>query len=431
MPYKYLGVAETDIPGAAQGSAPAEPAQQSKGYLSELLGSVGGVAKQVGYGGVEALSSLLGFPGYLQEVTSGPQFEQIGKQEARFPRSQEISEFLLRGKRPQPQGTAEETASRFGGNAVISAALAPVTGGLSLIPAAAGAVGAQAGKEIVGEGWPEIIGGLLGNVGTDFVKKGFQGFIKSARTEGSKLQKQYYNEAKPFAAAIKLPSSDVSKAILSVEKEASEKLPVSALKQFRSDIRPLEHLLKSKEISLDKVWNEKIRLNSAIRELENPTPLLKRYYNGTLKSLNTVLQDYGNKNPKFGVPFNEAEDLTRGLNSISTLRKVIEENTDLEKLFSKGGKSAKYLAGGLAAGSYFNPTKLALTTAVGIPGALATRSALRGYDLFANSSQGKKLLAKSLEEAAFGDVTGLAHTLRSITKGIEPKSRYKYLGVAQ
>jgi hypothetical protein len=437
---KYIGMVEPNAEQSSNNQPSQKKAQPQSNVIYDLLSGIGNIGAQGLHGLKEQGSKILGFPGYLQSTAP----EWAKEQQARNFGGNEQAGYLPQaewflekfgGAGPKPEGTLQETARRFGENLAITAPLALATGGASLVPAAAGAIGAQAGKEVGGEGWPEIIGGILGNTSANFVKNGFQGAFKRARQLGESAKNLNYNKVEKLTPDINVRTRDIGKKLLDIEKQAGEQLSHSGRATLSENYKDLEKIIKRPDVSLRNIWLEKKRWNDVINKLPaDTTPKEYHLYNKVGDVLRDTLKEYGEKYPDFGNAFTKAEDLTTGLKAISTFREVLEESTDLKKMFGKGsGALGKLFLAGLGGAGYKFPIATAAGVGVGVPAAYSLRSAARGYDFFANSSEGKKLIAKAVQEASFGDKTGLAHTLNQVGKLFEEKSeekpKAKYVGL--
>jgi hypothetical protein len=148
-------------------------------------------------------------------------------------------------------------------------------------------------------------------------------------------------------------------------------------------------------------------LNALIKEERNP--IARDYYKRAVGSLNDTIQNAAQKNPEFGESWNRAEELFKSINAPSAIRKIIEDNTDLEKILHSP------LAKILTLGSFGYGAK-ALKA---IPVALAARTALRAYELYSRSPHARKILSDIGKYALDDNKKALAFSLRKLEKEVE------------
>jgi hypothetical protein len=368
---------------------------------------------------VESLKQR-GIPNYA-DIAKGPALSDLVQQG-----------IGLSEQQMQPQNLGESFVQRFLPNAITAAAGAKI-GGRPISPAiqsaAAGAGLATAAKGLELGPKAEAVADILGSTGWNLWQSGgFPGQLrKKLRPEMEQAFKKAEEEGKKFH--VKVPEYEK---YLNDEMErlstGNPGIDKTAVRKAINELQGRSNQIQMGKLTPTKLEEQKKHFYSLYNGLKDSTSAADKkladiYYRaggaGT-GELNKIAKEH----PKFGEPYNAAQDLYKGLDAQNKVRGMFERNSDLRNLIKNPKvKTALLGLGGIAVGKPGAIIPVA-TGAAGIAaGTRLGRYAARTYDLFNNSKRARELVAELGVNAIKNNKSAFINNLKALDKEADKVDR--------
>lgn len=274
---------------------------------------------------------------------------------------------------------------------------------------AAGARGLGLGK--LGEAASGATAGIL----FEAVRGGFN--PRKLRKLGETIYKKDYPAARKAAQSIpKQVATDVEKHIQSdINKltKGNSGLFGEEAKMIHRELKKVDNNINFGKLSVQDAWDQKRHLNKLLGS-DKLSKEGNKYIKNAVGSLNGFLKETGTKFPKFGVPFERADDLYKGLHAPSKFRAILEKYTDLEALIKDPLAKTALL---------FQGVGKPLRSAAVAGGALAAREVMRTVDFLTKSRHARQIYKDIFDHAATNDKAALATSLKHFNTEAENFSK--------
>jgi hypothetical protein len=256
----------------------------------------------------------------------------------------------------------------------------------------------------------QLVAGSIGGSGFDLFRRG--GTPGKLRATASDIMKKDYDKAAAIAPKLTENAQELEKNIGNLRVQAINTLPLDIAKKANKELARLDSAIHNGKINVNRAWNFKKLFNKLAYNSDTNEALIPLYKKAGAY-LNDVLESASKSSPDFGKYYNRAEDLYLGLKAPSKLRRILEENTDLEKLLTSPlaklglfGAATKPLAAG----------KAALNALSVVP---ITKYTARSVDFFTKSKTARQLFNDILKDALSDNKASLASNLTKLNNEAE------------
>jgi hypothetical protein len=196
---------------------------------------------------------------------------------------------------------------------------------------------------------------------------------------------------------------------LAIEKGASDTPSKQFIKKRIDDIRAntvgnrigIENVLE-----LKKDWNE-LKHSSGIPNRAEPA------FNEMMKSLHSMINDYGKTNPKFYDSWKQAEDIHQGLTKASATNKWMQKHVTPLRI---GGAAASILLG-----NSMGLPHAAAPGATALAGVVGTKYGVRAFEALKNSPTIRKYYADTVASAVKRNVAATVKNAQKLDRVLEEK----------
>lgn len=249
-----------------------------------------------------------------------------------LPTSEKIKEKVTEpifGEYTKPKGKAEEISDEIVSTGV--ALLNPLKGpkafssGKKLLKAFGMAAGSEAASEAVGFLGAKEKGKAAAKLGSMLML----GLVGKAKPQ--QLKSDLYTEAKKsLKDSPKVSSPTLQNTLRRLKKDVSKGLGAPSEKAVLSNVEKLQNKFKNGKIEVEELWASKRSLNEELQKIivETQDKAAIGRARSLLKTVNIdigrELKKYGKKNPKFGVPFKEAEEIHGAIEGSKMIGKFIK-----------------------------------------------------------------------------------------------------------
>ncbi len=181
-----------------------------------------------------------------------------------------------------------------------------------------------------------------------------------------------------------------------------------------AQIKAPKPIVHEGNIKVRDLWNLKKNINEWMEDPQLAKGT-KQQLGKTLSDLNKEIKAYGVKNPKFGIPYFEGEELTKAMNPSTQLRKAVDKNVTLQRALDHWGPLS--FAGLVLTKGLGVPVKTALqASGVGAGAAFAAREGIKLGELLYKSPLARQYYLDAVKAAQVGSVTSAMRSLQKFDK---------------